>query len=285
MKKKAWKKILGILALTAVTVSVAEYGRMEIHAEVKAADYLLPEGADRYYTESEISGMTPQILCYAKNEIYAKHGRKFHSEELQKYFDEQTWYYGNVEPENFSESIFNAYEIANIKLLTDRERELQEGGYVLDRPGYDFENVTEYIYGSGDGFFIDAGLSVRSSEGMALVETDYFTIMLPGDLEWEYEVEGRDSISFIYTPARKAGVGGKFLEIKAFDWGDNDYESWPDWRIAGTDVDKKYIAILPTDAQFDVTDAVQTEEYQRLLRCAERCDRNAEDPVFYVNNP
>lgn len=284
MTMRKWK-ILMCLLLGAGAVSTAEYGSTQVHAEVKAADYLLPDADTRYYTESEISGMSVKILCYAKNEIYAKHGRKFQSEELQEYFDSQPWYYGKIEPGDFSESVFNEYEKANIELLTDKEFELQSGGYVLDQPGYDFEDVEAYIYGSGSGFYIASGLSVHSSEGMAQFETDYFTLSLPGDLEWEYEINGTDSISFFYTPAKESGTGGRFLEITAYDWGDNGYETWPRWQIAGLDEDKKYIAILPTDVQYDYTDSVQTEEYQRLLKCAERCDKDNEDTIFFVKNP
>ena len=281
---RKWE-ILMCLLLCSGAVFVPEYGSTKVYAEVKAADYLLPDADIRYYTEDEISDMPVKILCYAKNEIYAKHRRKFQSEELQEYFDSQPWYYGKIEPGDFSESVFNEYEKANIQLLADKEFELQKGGYVLDQPGYNFEDVEDYIYGSGSGFDIASGLSLHSSEGMAQFETDYFTISLPGDLEWDYEIDGRDSISFIYTPAKEAGVGGRFLEIIAYDWGDNEYEAWPHWQIAGLDADKKYIAILPTDVQYDYTDSVQTEEYQRLFKCAERCDQDNENTIFFVKNP
>ena len=48
-----------------------------------------------------------------KNEIYAKHGRMFRSEELTNYFEEQVWYLGTVSPDSFSDSVFNSYESAN----------------------------------------------------------------------------------------------------------------------------------------------------------------------------
>ena len=110
---RKWK-ILMCLLLCSGAVFVPEYGSTKVYAEVKAADYLLRMQISRYYTEDEISDMPVKILCYAKNEIYAKHGRKFQSEELQEYFDSQPWYYGKIEPGDFSESVFNEYEKANI---------------------------------------------------------------------------------------------------------------------------------------------------------------------------
>lgn len=57
----------------------------------------------------------------AKNEIYARHGRKFTDEELQKYFNAKSWYYGIIEPEDFDESVFNKIEKYNIRLLVKYE--------------------------------------------------------------------------------------------------------------------------------------------------------------------
>lgn len=285
MKLRGWRAVMSIMCCGLAAFVPCGYGDTEVRAEVKAADYLLPDAASRYYTEADISGMSVKILCYAKNEIYARHGRKFQSRELQEYFSSQPWYYGNTEPSEFSEDVFNSYEKANVKLLTEREFELQSGGYVLDQAGYSFDDVEQYLYGGTAGFNIASGMSVHVSEGMAQVETDYFTVSLPADLEWDYEAIDSGTLVFSYTPAKKAGVGGRFLAITAFDWGDNEYESWPRWQIAGLDADKKYIASLPTDLQYDASDPVQTEEYQRLMNCAERCDQDNESTIFLVKNP
>ena len=58
--------------------------------------------------------MTPTQLRYAKNEIYARHGRKFKDKELQIWFDSQEWYDGYIEPEDFDESVFSEIEKENI---------------------------------------------------------------------------------------------------------------------------------------------------------------------------
>ena len=42
----------------------------------------------------------------ARNEIYARHGRKFNDSELQAYFNSKSWYKGTVNPEDFSTSVF-----------------------------------------------------------------------------------------------------------------------------------------------------------------------------------
>ena len=114
-------------------------------------EYLVPDAAVRNYTPEEIADMSVQIICYAKNEIYARHGRRFVSQELNSYFTGCSWYKGTVAPDDFSDSIFNEYEMQNVMLLADREEALLPGGYVLDQEGYSFEPVKSYLqskYGS-----------------------------------------------------------------------------------------------------------------------------------------
>ena len=60
----------------------------------KDSEYIIPDSNSRYLTESDISGLSLQQLNYAKNEIYARRGRKFDSVELQEYFGSKSWYRG-----------------------------------------------------------------------------------------------------------------------------------------------------------------------------------------------
>ena len=77
--------------------------------------YILIENSSTdYLTDSDIDWMTPTQLRYAKNEIYARHGRKFKDKELQEWFDSQEWYDGYIEPEDFDESVFSEIEKENI---------------------------------------------------------------------------------------------------------------------------------------------------------------------------
>lgn len=277
MKCKKW---LELVICMCFMVFLAGYSQKTVHAEPKAVDYLLPEAATRYYTSEEIAGMPLQVLCYAKNEIYARHGRKFQSQELTDYFRSQAWYYGKIEPGDFSESLLNDYEKANAALLSERENELQNGGYVLDEAGYDIEKANDYLY--GNTFNIFDGIYVRDSHELSVLETDYFSVCLPGDIPWECMLMDQNTLSFYYEKAQTSGHGGKFLTIQAFDWGDNGYEDWPDWAIAGKDEQKKYIALLPTDLQYDINDPVQAEEYSVLLDYAKRCKEEDEHSIFII---
>ena len=48
--------------------------------------YIFPNSDTEYLTKSDLSGMSKSEINLAKNELYARHGRKFKSKELQEYF-------------------------------------------------------------------------------------------------------------------------------------------------------------------------------------------------------
>lgn len=83
-----------------------------------SALYLMPYSADRYLEISDIEGYSRDEIQMIINEIYAKHGREFHTQENIDYFTAQDWYepvVGKSDEEIANE--FNAYEKANVELL------------------------------------------------------------------------------------------------------------------------------------------------------------------------
>ena len=112
----------------------------EIAADTRS-EYIFPDMDTRYLTQDEVSKLSLQAVCYAKNELYARHGRKFLSQELKDYFNDKTWYEGTVDPDSFSPGVFNTYENDNLLLLVSAEEKLLPGGYVLDQQGYDIHKV------------------------------------------------------------------------------------------------------------------------------------------------
>lgn len=86
-----------------------------------SSDYILP-GSDRELVEwADVKGLTTEQVRLARNEIYARHGRGFKSQDLQAYFDARPWYEKTVEPDDFSESLLNDYEKRNIRYLKGLE--------------------------------------------------------------------------------------------------------------------------------------------------------------------
>ena len=93
------------------------------------------------YTIEDFEGMTAQEACYARNEIYAKHGRIFKSIELNDYFGKKKWYNGTIEPDKFNDKeMLSELEIQNAVALKEYENSITNGeGYKLDQEGYNVD--------------------------------------------------------------------------------------------------------------------------------------------------
>lgn len=80
-------------------------------------EYIIADSATRLLTTSDIQGLTARELNYAKNEIYARHGRKFDSQELRNYFESKSWYVekydGSVFDTNYSDQLLSNIEKKN----------------------------------------------------------------------------------------------------------------------------------------------------------------------------
>ena len=92
-------------------------------SSTSANDYILPESDRRYYSEKELKELSTYDLYLARNEIYARHGRGFVNEDLQKYFGSKSWYKRTVEPSDFSESVLNDYEKKNVETILKIEQD------------------------------------------------------------------------------------------------------------------------------------------------------------------
>ncbi|MDO5541037.1 MAG: hypothetical protein Q4F83_13395 [Eubacteriales bacterium] len=156
-------------------------------------------------------------------------------------------------------------------------------GYTEDqKAGY--VNKDYLVADTGSATGIAAGIKVRNTSSDSILETDVFELYLPLDIKWECEIVNENTLNFFYNRAKDAGYGGKFLTLKSYDWSANDYSDFPDWKIAGLSNDKKYVAVFPTDLQYDATDSVQKDEYSRLLSIVKRMDtesRSGDNP-FHV---
>ena len=84
-------------------------------------DYLLPHAGEHVYTQEELSGMTAEELRLARNEIYARHGRRFKSDDLNRYFSGKSWYQGTTDPDSFDSGILNQNERDNLRMLQKAE--------------------------------------------------------------------------------------------------------------------------------------------------------------------
>lgn len=104
----------------------------DVESGTLGGDYIIADSNSRLLTDADVKDLTLQEINYAKNEIYARHGRQFASKELQDYFNSKSWYNGTVPAGSFSESVFNTYEKKNAEFLSKVEFSIDSAGYKLD---------------------------------------------------------------------------------------------------------------------------------------------------------
>ena len=71
-----------------------------------SGDYILPDVQTRVYSTAELEQLSTDELWYARNEIFARHGRGFRNPELQSYFNSKPWYTRNpIDPDTFDSTV------------------------------------------------------------------------------------------------------------------------------------------------------------------------------------
>ena len=85
-------------------------------------DYIFPTSSTSLLYDSQFEGMTKEMLRLGRNEIYARHGRRFNDQTLQRYFDSKSWYHGTIAPGDFKDSWLNTWERRNVQLIMNAEQ-------------------------------------------------------------------------------------------------------------------------------------------------------------------
>lgn len=88
------------------------------------SEYMLANSDSKYLTMDDLKGFSASDCRLARNELYARYGRKFDSKDLQDHFNSCSWYYGTIEPDDFQESMLNDVEIANRDLIVKYEEKM-----------------------------------------------------------------------------------------------------------------------------------------------------------------
>lgn len=75
----------------------------------------------RPWTRAELEGKSSRELRMLRNEIYARHGRRFEDPALQRHFEAQPWYEARFGPKQFSDDWLTPVELANARLIAEIE--------------------------------------------------------------------------------------------------------------------------------------------------------------------
>lgn len=90
-------------------------------------EYIFPDIDKVLFNEEDLLNCTKEQLYYGRNELYARHGRAFRNEELQRHFEGKSWYQELYSPDDFDnkgDTLFNEYEIYNRNLIVSVEDKL-----------------------------------------------------------------------------------------------------------------------------------------------------------------
>lgn len=89
---------------------------------------IFPNSGTELISQDEIEGLSDNDLTYAINEIYARHGYIFRSEELRAYYEQFSWYTGEIPSNEFSTDCFNQIEQQNWSLLVGERNKRKASG-------------------------------------------------------------------------------------------------------------------------------------------------------------
>ncbi|RAM48376.1 MAG: YARHG domain-containing protein [Hapalosiphonaceae cyanobacterium JJU2] len=76
----------------------------------------------RLLTSADLKGHNGKELTLMRNEIYARHGRRFKEQKLQSYFESQSWYQPRYAVGEFPDSILSQIELKNAIMIREHQR-------------------------------------------------------------------------------------------------------------------------------------------------------------------
>lgn len=83
--------------------------------------YVIAGSDSELLDKSSVKYLSDDVLRLAINEIYARHGRKFKSKDLQEFFNSKSWYTALYEPADFDKNqnkYLNEVEQKNLAILS-----------------------------------------------------------------------------------------------------------------------------------------------------------------------
>lgn len=90
-----------------------------------SSTYILSDSGSHRYTDGELSDLSDWELYLARNEIFARRGREFRNEDLQRYFESKSWYTPTYSPDDFdarASELLNDVERANAETILKLEQ-------------------------------------------------------------------------------------------------------------------------------------------------------------------
>ena len=106
-----------------VIAPLTEESAAALEAASSNGDYVLADSATRAYTRSELEAMDNHTLFLARNEVFARHGAGFRTQELRDWFASKAWYSETIAAGTYGAEILNDIERDNVELMLSIEQE------------------------------------------------------------------------------------------------------------------------------------------------------------------
>lgn len=173
-------------------------------------EYIIPGSDSRYIDYSDLAGMDAATLRKARNEIYARRGRRFQSADLKTYFESKSWYRGTIPAEQFDDGVFNKYESANVAFIL-----AVENGNISDDMEEEFddtwyEDYYEYRLAKSNGkgkkqfeIFSDDGLEFVFGDGESFTTSELCDIE---NSNGSYSYLSEEGPTVVYWPGKQHAV-------------------------------------------------------------------------------
>lgn len=173
---------------------------------------IMPDAFLRPLNDTDLIGLSPDVMRLIRNEFYAVYGRPFQSEELQSYFGNQPWYRSTGQPATFDDEILGGLVKRNVEFLKRAEETYDsDSAKALEST---CENLPDPPY-----------LSLLPDKGEVFVRIDS-TSEMTRDCGIYYKAQGVIGLPLTFTPRQKRELEtGNALEIDVSDLMD-PFEQW-----------------------------------------------------------
>ena len=145
-----------------------------------------------------------------------------------------------------------------------------------------------FFEGGASDYDVEKGFEKKTSDDGS-VEYLYFNdfmMTMPANEKWGFEMNGNEVTFFLFA-AQQEGFGGRLVTIKAYDMDDNSYEEMPiPYQVAGVaqNVNKRFLAIYPSDVQYNFDDEKQQADYLELFEYVKKIGEGAVDSPLQTSD-
>ena len=202
-------------------------------------DYILPNSSTEELKELDLESLNERKLMLARNEVFARHGLVFKTQEIKSYFDSKSWYHQDL---SYKGEI-NSIEEFNIKLIkkmeegnTDNSTNLPDiknqdiitfcndaNGLLLDieakRNSDEFQNNSNFYAGLDEPYLSKEKIKDALSKYFTKAYVEKFMgngsfIEKDGKLYFMVGQAGRDSL-YNYTSIKNRNNKGSIIQAVA----------------------------------------------------------------------